>query len=336
MSFLRFDETTMDWVIFAPTRARRPHDLRRQCHESVESLSATEHCPFCPGNENLTSNEIYAERPPGGAFSDWQVRVVPNKYPALTIESEIRHFDDGFGFREMGGCGAHEVVVESGDHLRQLAKQPVEQIERVLRTVRVRSEDLLRDKRFQAVVAFKNHGESAGTSLWHPHWQVIATPIVPRLLRQKHVVATGYFDQAGECLYCVMRERELNAKQRIVATNDCFVALLPYAGHVPFEIWVLPRHHLASFAFEDASRIRPLADLLKTILLKIDIGLNNPDFNLTIDSASRGDEHKEYFLWHMRILPRLTTLAGFELGSGMSINTVLPEEAAEFLRGIEV
>lgn len=335
MSYLRFDESTLDWVIFAPLRARRPHELRRQGPEPAEPLDAAEHCPFCPGNERWTPQEISAERPAGAAVGDWQVRVVPNKFPALTIEADVRHQDDTEGFRSMGGCGAHEVVIESREHSRPLAEQPVDQVERVLRTVQWRSRDLLRDKRFQTIVAFKNHGESAGTSLRHPHWQVIATPVVPRLLRQKHAVATDYFDRTGHCLYCVMLERELAANRRILAANDDFAAVLPYASHVAFEMWILPRHHLSSFSFEESGRLRPLAELLKTILMKLHRGLDNPDFNLTIDTAPRGDELKEYFLWHMRILPRLTTPAGFELGSGMSINTVLPEEATEYLRGIE-
>jgi len=260
---------------------------------------------------------------------------VPNKFPALTIEADIRHQFDADGFREMGGCGAHEVIIESREHSRNLAEQPVEQIERVLSMIRSRSQDLLRDRRFQMVVAFKNHGESAGTSLRHPHWQVIATPVVPRLLRQKHAVATDFFDQTGQCLYCVMLERELAAKRRVLAFNDEFTAVLPYASHVPFETWIVPRHHLSSFAHEDSRHLYLLADLLKIVLSKLRRGLGDPDFNLSIDTAPRGDELKEYFLWHLRILPRLTTPAGFELGSGMSINTVLPEEAAEFLRKIE-
>ncbi len=138
MSYLRFDETTLDWVIFAPSRARRPHELRRQYPEPAEPLNAAEHCPFCPGNEKWAPQEIYAERPPGGAVGDWQVRVVPNKFPALTIEADVRHQDDTEGFREMGGCGAHEVVIESRDHSRPLAEQGVEQVERVLRTVQER------------------------------------------------------------------------------------------------------------------------------------------------------------------------------------------------------
>ncbi|MGE5195015.1 MAG: galactose-1-phosphate uridylyltransferase, partial [Deltaproteobacteria bacterium] len=193
-----------------------------------------------------------------------------------------------------------------------------------------------RDLRFQTVIIFKNQGEAAGTSLKHPHWQLIATPVVPRLLRLKYAVATDYFDMTGNCLYCDKLQHELEEKKRILAANDRFVALLPYASHLPFETWILPRAHQASFGLVSTEHFRPLAEILKTVLLKLHRGLENPDFNLTIDTVSRGDEDKSYFLWHIRILPRLTTPAGFELGSGMSINTVLPEEATEYLRNVDV
>jgi UDPglucose--hexose-1-phosphate uridylyltransferase len=159
----------------------------------------------------------------------------------------------------------------------------------------------------------------------------VATPVVPRLLRAKHAEAIEYFDRTGQCLYCVLRDRELAAGTRIVTTNDQYVAFLPYASHMPFETWIVPRFHQASFAQLGADRLDRLAEILKVVLLKLYTGLDNPAFNLTIDDVPRGDEDKEYFLWHIRILPRLSTPAGFELGSGMSINTVLPEHAAEFL-----
>ncbi len=235
-------------------------------------------------------------------------------------------------FWRMGGCGAHEVVIESPDHDTFLAQQPLEQITSVLETVQARHRDLMRDRRFQSIVIFKNHGEAAGTSLRHPHWQIIATPVVPRLLRLKFAEATDYFDRTGKCLYCVLLQEELADGNRIVASNDEFVAFVPYAAHLPFETWILPRRQQGSIDAATPDQLRQLAEILRTVLLKLYDGLDNPDFNLTIDMAARGDEDKPYFMWHVRILPRLATPAGFELGSGMSINTVLPEDAAHFLR----
>jgi UDPglucose--hexose-1-phosphate uridylyltransferase len=146
------------------------------------------------------------------------------------------------------------------------------------------------------------------------------------------MAATEYFDRTGTCLYCVMLTGELDAGDRVVAVNDEFVAFVPYAAHLPFETWILPRRLQTSLSSLVPQQLPPLAEILKSVLLMQYSALGNPDFNLTIDMAPRGDEEQESFLWHIRILPRLSTPAGFEMGSGMSINTVLPEDAASFLR----
>ena len=330
MPELRFDYTTADWVVFAPLRKLRPqHEGRASAAETAQDASE---CPFCPGNERFTPHEIFAVRSNPQLESTWQVRVVPNKFPALRIEEDYHRVESGRMFESMGGCGAHEVVIESPDHSRFLAQQPMEQIELVLKAILQRYTDLKRDKRFQTIVVFKNHGSGAGTSLRHPHWQIIATPVVPRLLRTKCSEAMGYYDRTGNCLYSDLAKEEFAAERRIIATNAEFTAFIPFASHLPFETWILPRRQQSTLDVVTADQIRPLAEILKDVLLKLYVGLENPDFNLTIDTAPRGDEDKEYFQWHIRIMPRLTTQAGFELGSGMAINTVLPEEAADFLR----
>jgi UDPglucose--hexose-1-phosphate uridylyltransferase len=236
----------------------------------------------------------------------------------------------------MGGCGAHEVIIDSPDHCLPLALQSEEQICLLLHVLQDRYNDLMRDVRFQTIVIFKNHGLAAGTSLAHPHCQLIATPVAPRMIRQKLSIATRYFDETGECLYCTLLNEELAVKKRILVENDHHVAVLPYASHVPFEIWIVPKRRQSSFRWVDPALLRPLAHLLKDVLLRLHFGLGDPDFNLTINTAPRGEEDSEYFVWHVQILPRLTTPAGFELGSGMSINTVLPEDAARFLREVEI
>ncbi len=336
MSHLRFDQTTSDWVVFAPLRKLRPH--HGAAHASAGQDAPVESpgsCPFCPGNENLTPPEIYAVREKQGDESSWQVRVVSNKFPVLTIEESVERTHDGRMFQKMGGCGAHEVVVESPEHGAFLGQLSLEHLVTLLGVIRSRYLDLKQDRRFQSIIIFKNHGIGAGTSLQHPHWQIIATPVVPRLSRLKHLEATDYFDRTGNCLYSELLQAELAAKERLVAVDEKFVAFIPYAAHLPFETWILPRKQQGAFDLLEENQLRPLASMLKTVLLKLYVGLDNPDFNLTIEMAPRGDEKKDYFQWHIRILPRLTTRAGFEMGSGMSINTVLPEDAAAFLRAGE-
>jgi UDPglucose--hexose-1-phosphate uridylyltransferase len=327
---LRYDVTTNDWVIFAPSRAMRPENFRRRPYGRGDNDESP--CPFCPGNESMTPREIATVRDESG----WQVRVVPNKFPALRIEENHRRVHNGGLFRSMGGCGAHEVIIDSPQHKTPLALQPVEQITRILHMMHDRYNDLMRDARFQSIVIFKNHGQGAGTSLVHPHSQLIATPVTPHAIRQRLAIAAQHFDETGECLYCSLLEEEIQDGRRVLAENGHFAAVLPFASHVPFEIWLLPKHRQSSFHWVDPSLFRPLAELLKVVLAKLYVGLRDPDFNLTVNTGPRGQEDSEFFLWHIQILPRLTTPAGFELGSGMSINTVLPEDAADFLRGIDI
>jgi UDPglucose--hexose-1-phosphate uridylyltransferase len=232
----------------------------------------------------------------------------------------------------MGGYGVHEVLIESPEHLRSFADQSLEHAERVVRVVHSRFVALMEDPRLRAIVVFKNHGEGAGTSQRHPHWQIIATPVVPRQLRLKHAIATEYFDRTSRCLYCVTLEEELVSGARVLAANEHYVAVLPFASHVPYQVRILPREHRSSFGRVRADGLRTLAHILQLVLARLDAALGDPDFNLTLGTAPLGDEDKRYFLWHVDILPRLATAAGFELGSGMSINPVLPEVAADALR----
>jgi UDPglucose--hexose-1-phosphate uridylyltransferase len=337
MSLLRYDVTTNDWVIFSPERARRPHDQGANQPAGMAASVSSAACPFCPGNEHLAGPEIFALRGSSAPNTPgWSVRVIPNKFPALRIEDSPHRVEEGQFLRSMGGCGAHEVIIESPHHDLPLERKPVEQVEFVLRTLQLRFQDLLGDRRFQAIILFKNHGEQAGATLRHPHWQLIATPVVPRALQLKHAVATDYYDQTGACLYCVLLGEELALRVRIVAENAHFAAMTPYASRVPFETWIVPKVHQSSFARVEAAHLRPLAEILKTTLLKLNRSLQGPDYNLAINTAPRGDEDKSYFLWHIEIVPRLTYPAGFELGSGMAINTVLPEDAARCLREVRM
>ncbi|HEY8943568.1 MAG TPA: DUF4931 domain-containing protein [Polyangiaceae bacterium] len=326
---LRFDVTTNDWVLFAPARARRPHS--RSGDEVSNDASP---CPFCPGNEHLAAEELLREPDEHGV--PWRVRVVRNKYPALDPAASPDQTGFGPGFRQMGGYGVHEVVIESPEHSLRLPEQSADQVERVLRVLHTRFTRLMTDPRLRAIVAFKNQGERAGTSLAHPHWQLIATPVVPSLLRHKHIVATEYFDRTGASLYTVALEEELAAQTRVLASNAAFVALLPFASHVPYQIRILPREPRGSFAHVQPHSFRPLAEILRDVLSRLDRALDAPDFNLTVATAPLGDENEPYFIWHIDVLPRLTTPAGFELGSGMAINPVLPEDAVVALRAAEI
>lgn len=330
MPLLRQDPATRDWVIIATERARRPHDFRRE--PALAAPAYDPGCPFCAGNEANTPPEEFAIRDRRG---QWRVRVCENKFFALSPHERWALPDEGF-FREAPGYGKHEVIVEGPRHDRPLALLPRAHVRDVLRAYRARYLDLREDERLQLILIFANHGVTAGTSLEHPHSQVIATPVTPAAVRLRHTIATQYYDDTGQCLYCSVRNAEMKDGRRVVEENDRFVAFHPFASRRPFETWILPKRHGACFGRASDAQLEDLAEILRTTLKKLYVGLGNPDYNYVIQTAPIQDEDKDYYLWHLQILPRLTTQAGFELGSGMFINTALPEETAAFMRDLRV
>ncbi len=333
MSELRQDITTREWVIIATERARRPHEFTvAPAKEKPTPEEHSETCPFCPGHEALAPDEVFALRKNGKENDPfWQVRVIPNKFPALVPTGEVARLQEG-PFRGVSGFGYHEVVIETPLHNRCLALMEVAEVENVLLTFRTRYLAMRADSKVQLIVIFRNHGRAAGTSLEHPHSQIVGVPIVPGGVRARIEVAQRYHDDNGVCVYCSMLEEELKAQKRIVLESNGFVAFQPYASKVPFETWIMPRAHTTSFGHLTEEECRAVAPALKTLLAKLYNGLQNPDFNLILHNSPVEEEDAPYYHWHIQILPRLTLQAGFELGSGIYINTALPEDTAQFLR----
>jgi UDPglucose--hexose-1-phosphate uridylyltransferase len=230
--------------------------------------------------------------------------------------------------------GSHEVIVESPIHNRTPSQMDDAEVEQILRAYQARYQALQQDPRVRYIIIFKNHGERAGTSLAHPHAQLVATPIAPLQIRRKYEVAISHYDDTGRCLYCDLVEAEVAAQVRIVEETERFVVFHPFASRVPFETWIAPKHHQPSFGQVSREELAALAQVLRRTLLALDNALGNPDFNYVLHSAPTEDDTKRYYLWHIQILPRVTTIAGFELGSGMYITTVVPEESAALMRDI--
>jgi UDPglucose--hexose-1-phosphate uridylyltransferase len=330
MAELRQDPTTHEWVIIATERAKRPHDFQRE-EATATSAAHVPDCPFCLGNEHLTPPEDFAIRPEGGSTHAWRVRVMPNKFAALLPEGLLQRHN-GSVFRDMAGYGKHEVVVETPRHDQPMALMDLRQVEDIIRAYRARYLALRRDRRIRLILIFKNHGWAAGTSLEHPHSQIVATPVVPASVRIRCETTTRYHDDTGRCIHCVVRDEELHQGTRVVMDTCGFAAFHPFASRVPFETWIVPKRQSPSFGRIDDRAIPDLARVLQTVLRRLYYGLGNPDFNYIVHSAPVEDEDKDYYTWHVQILPRLTLQAGFELGSGMYINVALPEETAAFMR----
>ena len=233
----------------------------------------------------------------------------------------------------MNGIGAHEVIIESPEHDRELGRLPVAAVEEVLRAYRDRIADLKRDDRFRAVLVFRNRGVEAGATLEHPHSQLVATPVVPLVVADELHHSRAYHDYRERCLFCDILRQETEDGTRIVVESERAVAFVPFAARLPFETWVLPRRHTAAFEQSRDDDLRDVAATLRTVLGKLDRSLADPPYNLVLHSAPFGVGESPSYHWHFEILPRLSGLAAFELGGGFYVNPVPPEDAGRVLRG---
>jgi UDPglucose--hexose-1-phosphate uridylyltransferase len=332
MPELRRDPVTGRWVIISTDRQKRPNDFRI---ERVATIGR-EQCPFCPGREALTPPEVLSYRQNGGAPNSpgWDVRVVPNKFPALQVEGTLDREGEGM-FDRMNGIGAHEVIIETPDHDRPFAAMSEPEIERVLSAYRERILDLKRDFRLKHLLVFKNHGGAAGATLDHPHSQLIALPVVPDFVREELDGARKHFELKARCIYCDIVHQELHDGRRVVQENADIVAIAPYAPRFAFETWLLPKTHGSRFEETPRHVSESLARLLKSVLQRLDRALESPPWNLVLHTAPTSEAAESYH-WHVEIMPRLTRVAGFEWGTGFYINPTAPEETAKVLRSVRL
>lgn len=331
MSELRRDPITGRWVIISTVRGKRPTSFGNPPRQEEPHL-----CPFCPGNESSTPPEVLAYRSNESQSNKpgWFLRVISNKYPALTIEGSLSREPKGL-YDKMDGIGAHEVIIETPDHARDLADLSVEEVRNVLWAFRERTLDLQKDRRFKYILVFKNHGEAAGASLEHSHSQLIATPIIPQRVIEEINGARKYYDFKERCIFCDILRQELAEKERIVRDYGDFITYAPYAAKFPFEVWLMPKQHIAHMVDISTDSYHYLAEALKDTLNRVRMALNNPAFNFIIHSAPVGSEFDEIYHWHIEVIPKITRVAGFEWGSGFYINPTRPEDAASFMRDID-
>ncbi len=339
MSELRKDPIIGRWVIVATERGKRPTDF-------ISAIPTGEpvSCPFCEGNEAMTPPEIYAVRS-GESLADspgWNIRVVPNKFPALRVEGVVER--EGVGmFDKMSGIGAHEIIIETPSHGDMLHTRPIERVVELLDTYQKRMIDLKRDERLLYIMVFKNLGERAGASLSHPHSQIIATPIVPKRVREEIVGSLEYYDYKMRCVFCDIIHEEKRFGSRVVYENASFISLCPFASRFPFEIWLLPKRHMSGYSGMTHQEMFELADCLSITMKRLARALGEPQYNYMLHTEPNSSVPRNpwpdigvHYHWHIEIIPKLTRVAGFEWGTGFYINPTAPEDAAEYLREVDI
>jgi len=312
MGELRKDYILDRWVIISSGRSKRPHELQKAVTSVQEGT-----CYFCPGNENQTPSEIGRVVKNGG----WQLRWFENKFPALKPEGTFFPKNDNRFYTFAGAFGYHEVLVETPRHDKQLAQLNPAEIEEVLYVYARRIVELELKPNIKYVNVFKNHGYLGGTSIVHSHSQIMAMAVIPSEIESKIAAMRKFLS----CPYCSVVQSEKNSGRRCFENPD-FFAFTPYASRFNYEVWIFPKTHISRF--EDAN-FSSLAEIVSKVLKKVHEA--NFDYNLLVQYGPKGAD----FHFHIEVCPRAAIWAGFELNSGVIINSVSPEDAAKFYRGEE-
>lgn len=334
MPELRLNPITREWVVIATERSRRPHDFKKADETPAPKPDHVANCPFCVGNEAMTPPEVEAFREAGSQpdTPGWWVRTVPNKFPALAPEGVFQPQPVGVYLRAEG-VGAHEVIIETPLHNHTPATMPAEQWREAVRMYQRRLQALCRDSRYKSLLLFRNEGRTAGASLEHPHAQLVALPFVPPVIQSLVDGIVRYRAEHHKDPFEAILEQEHREGVRLVHTAPHYTAFVPYFARVPFEVWIVPHAPQAHFEQVGDSERDAFADILQHVLQRIDAVLSQPPYNFMLFTAPVNTGAEVEFRWFLRIVPRLTIDAGFEIGTGVGINITAPEDSARYLRG---
>lgn len=333
MSEFRQNPITKNWVLIAPSRGKRPDQYKTySVMHGVPEVDAK--CVFCPGNEHLNSEVLKVPN-----NKDWDIRIIPNKFASLEHTTAYRHKEF---YVSHSGDGDHEVIITRA-HNEPVALQSISLVELTIRTFIERIESMEKHKELAYVQIFHNHGRDAGASIIHPHYQILATPIVPPHVHSEILGCYHYFQSHKSCIYCDIIKEELLVKDRVVHESEHFIVISAYASRSPFETWILPKKHGARFEDMSEEEIKHLSFVLKVTLGQLYTKLSDPPLNFYIHNMplrrASGNLHsaheEEAYHWHLTIFPRITIWAGFEFATGIPVNPIAPEVSTKFLKGEE-
>ncbi len=333
-SELRQDLVSGDWIVISPNRAKRP-DQFIKLHKIKRVKASIKDCPF----ENLQKS---GHHPPILKFpshrrakqnsKNWEAVVVENKYPAFTHINICATPEKKGPYSVMEGIGHHNLVI-TRDHYKNFPELSQQNAELVFKAFVDYYKILANDYCLAYVSIFHNWGPKAGASIYHPHYQIIALPIVPPDVEHSLEGSNNYYKKHKKCVHCVMLEWELKERKRIVCENKSAVVLAPFVMREPFELRVFPKKHFSSFEDTSLAVMRDIVSALQKALQKMEKRLHDPDYNFFIHTSPLRDKNKyRHYHWHIEILPKFNISAGFEQGTGIEITTVDPDEAAKFLR----
>ena len=325
---MRLSSVSGEWVMYAPGRGVRPHAVRDPSNSTSSAPDREPSCPFCPGNEQM----LPAIRMEMRGADAWRIRAFRNRYPALSMDGTGAETPVGV-YRAMQGCGDHEVIVETPLHNRPIDRMSADEVELLIEAYHCRYSEMASRPEIKTVTLFRNQGPMAGSSLAHPHSQLIGVGIIPQSVLRREQLAAVHFRARGRCLFCDMVDFETRDGRRIVFQNPTFIGMVPFAAEVACETWVVPKLHASDFRSISDSGKSDLAHALRVILATMRAKLNDPDYNFVIHSSLSPTVAPDALHWHLQIKPVLTIPAGFEMGTGIRINPSLPEADASLLAG---
>ena len=325
-SELRQDLVSGDWILVAPKRGAKPHTFLRK---KARSPAPLKNCPF----ENIlkTHKPIFVYNG-GGKNDDWEVVIVENKYPAVVHKNVCaKSFRHGI-YSLVGGVGHHNLIV-TRDHNRNFAALTSLEANQVFQVFRDRYLMLLNDSCLAYILIFHNWGPDAGATIYHPHYQLIAVPVVPPDVRHSLTGSSNYFKKYKHCVHCDMIKAEKKEGKRIVYENRGAVIIAPFVSREPFELRIFPKKHSPYFENILDTELEDVVSALQLALKRIEKKLGNSDYNFFIHTAPVKEKEKyRHYHWHIEVIPKTNISAGFELGTGIEINVVDPDAAARILR----
>src|SRR3989344_5731666 len=330
MSEFRQDIVTKEWVLIAPSRSGRPNEFHTEEAPPADLPEVLESCVFCPGSEAQTPAPI-ATYPSLGA---WKIRVVPNKFGVLTLEQQVPKRDF---YVRLPGIGSHEVII-TRPHNRPVALLAVEDVDLMLQVYIDRINELEKHESVKYVHIIQNHGKLGGASLTHPHSQVFAMPFLGPHIQQELRGSSSHYDIFDQCLYCEILRHERSGKRRLIFETAHFVVICPFESKMAYQMRIMPKRHEANFNHITREERQDLAAVLKSSLRLLHDKLKNPSYNFYLHTmpflrSKNVNHNEEAYHWHLVILPRINIWAGLELGTEIYVNTIPPEQAAEYLRG---
>ena len=339
VSELRQDLVSGDWVLIATGRGKRPHTFIKEKRQKFEQPISE--CPF--EDPQVTGHGepllIYYEEEKRRRIKDakkpikeWSLQVIKNKYPAFGPGDCSIIYKEG-PYKLMDGAGFHEIII-TRDHKKHFAVLPIEKVEEVIKAYQERYLALMEHKCVNYISIFYNHGREAGASVSHPHSQLIAMPILPADINRSLRGAERYREEHGRCIHCKMLRWEKEEK-RSIFQNEYFIVYAPFVPRTAFELRVYPRKHRSNFEKMNKTERKYLAEALWQALYRLYKGLKDPAYNFFLHTAPCDGKDYKYYHWHIEIWPKTAIWAGFELGTGIEISTIEPEEVAKYLRSIK-